>query len=136
MEPALIDTDILSEIHRGRNATVKQKANAYLRQHHQFGFSAFTRYEVLRGLKEKNAARQVQRFTGFCSRSLIFSITDDVLDRAADLWVQAFHGGHPRNDADLIIAATAMETRRVLATGNTSHFSWISGLVVEDWRQP
>jgi len=32
--------------------------------------------------------------------------------------------------------ATAIETGRVLVTGNTPHFSWISGLRIEDWRQP
>ena len=34
----------------------------------------------------------------------------------------------------LIIAATALETGRVLVTGNTAHYAWISGLTLEDWR--
>ena len=34
-----------------------------------------------------------------------------------------------------IIAATALEHKRVLVTGNTAHFSWVPGLRVEDWRQ-
>ena len=37
-------------------------------------------------------------------------------------------------DADLIIAATALEHGRTLATGNAAHFSWINGLNLEDWR--
>jgi predicted nucleic acid-binding protein len=37
-------------------------------------------------------------------------------------------------DADLIIAATAMEHRRVLVSGNTDHFAWIPGLVLDNWR--
>jgi len=59
-----------------------------------------------------------------------------VVDRAADLWVVAHHGGLPATDADLLIAATALEHGRALVTGNTTHFSWIPGLTVEDWRQP
>jgi tRNA(fMet)-specific endonuclease VapC len=136
MPSSLLDTDILSEVLRQKNRTVRRKANAYLRQFHQFEFSAFTRYEVLRGFKEKKAVRQLQRFTAFCAHSLIFPITDDVLDRAADLWAEAYRGGHPRNDADLIIAATALQHGRTLVTGNGPHFSWILGLTVEDWRQP
>jgi tRNA(fMet)-specific endonuclease VapC len=50
--------------------------------------------------------------------------------------VLAGRQGQPRSDADLFIAATALEHGRRLATGNTGHFAWITGLGVEDWRQP
>jgi hypothetical protein len=36
--------------------------------------------------------------------------------------------------SDLIIAATALEHDRALVTGNTPHFSWISGLSLANWR--
>jgi predicted nucleic acid-binding protein len=39
-------------------------------------------------------------------------------------------------DADLLIAATALEHGMTLATGNAADFSWIAGLTLEDWRQP
>ena len=69
-------------------------------------------------------------------RSLILAVTDPILDRATDLWVLGPTTGHPHRDADLIIAATALDLRYVLVTGNTQHFSWIPGLTIEDWRQP
>jgi tRNA(fMet)-specific endonuclease VapC len=59
-----------------------------------------------------------------------------VLERAEDLWVIGENGGHPHSDADLIIAATALEHERELVTGNTAHFAWIPGLILVDWRQP
>jgi len=90
----------------------------------------------VRGLKDKRASRQFRQFTTFCQHALILGITDVILDRAADLWVAARKAGLSRNDADLIIAATALEHGRILVTGNTAHFSWIPGLVVEDWRLP
>jgi predicted nucleic acid-binding protein len=136
MPPALIDTDILSEILKAKNAHVTQTAIRYLQQHGQFAFSAITRYEILRGLKSKNATAQLQKFEAFCLNSLVLPVRDAILVRAADLWVVAFQGGHPRNDADLIIASTALEGGRVLVSGNAKHFTWISGLTVEDWRQP
>jgi tRNA(fMet)-specific endonuclease VapC len=95
-----------------------------------------TRYEVVRGLKAKKATRQFQKFAIFCQHCLIVGIDDTVLDRAAELWVSARQGGFPKKDADLIIAATALQKRRTLVTGNTNHFSWVPGLAVEDWRQP
>jgi len=50
------------------------------------------------------------------------------------MWVSASQGGHPRSDADLIIAATAVEHGLILVTGNTPHFSWVPGLTLANWR--
>lgn len=134
MQPALLDTDILSELLKLRNPAVRDKALAYSQEHGALAFSAITRYEIIRGYKDHEAERQLQRFGTFCQHALIVPLADEILDRAADLWVLARRGGHPRGDADLLIAATALEHQRVLATGNTSHFAWIPGIVLEDWR--
>ena len=134
MPPTLLDTDILSEVLKQKNANVALRAADYLNQHHQFAISAMTRYEVVRGLMDKNATAQLQRFEVFCQHTTVIAITDDILDRTAELWATARRGGNPKKDADLIIAATALLHNRVLATGNAQHFEWISGLTVEDWR--
>ena len=126
--PAILDTDILSEILKQKNPTVTQRAAAYLAAHGCFAFSALTRYESLRGLLAKQATAQIQRFQFFCQQSLVLSITD--------LWALAQQQGHPCSDADLLIAATALENGRVLVTGNAAHFSWIARLTLEDWRTP
>lgn len=136
MDSALLDTDILNEVLKQKNPQVLQHAAAYLEQHAQFAVSSVTRYEVVRGLKEKQATRQLARFATFCQRSLILAITETILDRAADLWVEARRGGYPGSDSDLIIAATALEHNRVLVTGNTPHFVWVPGLALANWRLP
>lgn len=135
MDASLLDTDILSEILRQRNPIVTLRAAEYLRDVGQFAYSAISRYEIARGHLESGATRQAARFTTFCQRSMILSVTDSVLDQAAKLWVIARRQGHPHSDADLIIAATALEHGRVLVTGNTAHFAWIPGLQVENWRR-
>ena len=136
MQPALLDTDILSEVLKRKNPSVLQQAAAYLAIYERFSISAITRYEVLRGLKDKNATRQLRNFAAFCQSVDIFPVTDEILDISSDLWVEARRNGLPRRDPDLMIAATALLHRRVLVTGNTPHFDWIDGLRVEDWRQP
>jgi predicted nucleic acid-binding protein len=136
MDEALLDTDILSEILKQRNLLVRQKAAQYLKHHGRFALSVFTRFEIVRGYKEKNAVRQLQRFDGFCQRSLIMPADDAVFEKAGELWVAARRGGYAHGDADLIIAATALESGRVLLTGNTAHFAWIPALRLDDWRQP
>jgi tRNA(fMet)-specific endonuclease VapC len=119
-----------------KNATVVQRASDYLQQGHQFSLSAMTRYEIIRGLKHKRATRQLKNFDRFCTNSIVYPVSEPILDRAADLWVLGERGGHPHRDADLIIAATALENGCDLVTGNTAHFTWIAGLHLEDWRVP
>jgi tRNA(fMet)-specific endonuclease VapC len=134
MDLSLLDTDILTEIFKRRNPTVAANAAAYLQQHGQFAISAMTRFEVVRGLRHKRAATSLQRFESMCVHMFVIPISDGVLDRAADLWVDARDGGHPQRDADLIIAATALVHNRTLVTGNTPHYKWINGLSLADWR--
>jgi predicted nucleic acid-binding protein len=134
MDPSLLDTDILTEIFKLRNQAVAANAATYLQQHGQFAISAMTRFEIERGLRHKRAAKWLTRFEAMCARMLIIPIADDVLDKAADLWVEARDGGHPQRDADLIIAATAIVHARTLVTGNTPHFQWMTGLSLANWR--
>ena len=136
MALALLDTDTLSELLKQRNHQVVAHAADYLRLHGQFALSVFTRFEIARGYKEKGATTLLTRFREFCRHSLVVPVSDAIFDQAEDLWVHARRGGHAHNDADLIIAATAMEGGRTLVTGNTAHFSWIPGLALEDWRKP
>jgi len=134
MDEAILDTDILSEVLKKKDQQVLSTAGQYLAEHQRLGFSAITAYEIMRGMRSNRAARQMSEFLKVLGTSDVFPVSMPVLMRAADLWAEARKGGHPQHDADLIIAATALEARRVLVTGNTSHYSWISGLQLADWR--
>ena len=48
MEPSLLDTDTLSEVMKGRDSHVQQKARQYLATHGRFRVSILTRYEIFR----------------------------------------------------------------------------------------
>lgn len=136
MNLAVLDTDILNEVFKRRNRTVAGHAAAYLQAHSQFTFSAMTRFEMVRGIRHKKSSRLMREFNRLEGQSLIFPVSDEVLDRAADLWVQARNKGKSHRDADLIIAATALLHGRSLVTGNTPHFDWIPGLALANWREP
>jgi tRNA(fMet)-specific endonuclease VapC len=135
MDAALLDTDTLSEIVKQRSAAIRHNASSYLGEYGQFTFSVFTRFEIARGYKEKRATRQLAQFEAFCKRARILPLTDVVFEKAADLWVLARQNGQAHGDADILIAATALEHQLVLATGNTAHFKWIPGLKVVNWRK-
>lgn len=123
MEAALLDTDMFSEDLKGRNPQVMSCARQYFAEHHRFAFSMFTVYELMRGLKLRRALRQQAEFQRLLSTSDVFPVSTSVLLRAADLWVLGRRAGHPHNDADLLIAASALEAGRELVTGNSDHFS-------------
>lgn len=131
---ALLDTDILSELLR-QHPLVLQRTRAYLAEHERLAFSIITRYELLRGLKAKQARTQEAAFTLLCQASLIFPLTDQVVDRAATLYGELHRQGALLPDADLLIAATALEAQRTLITNNLAHFQRVPNLVIESWKR-
>ncbi|HEV3261673.1 MAG TPA: type II toxin-antitoxin system VapC family toxin [Gemmataceae bacterium] len=127
---------MLSELLKGKNPRIAARATAYLTQYTRSTFSLITRYEILRGLKAKQAAGLLGQFDTFCQTQEILAITDDIVVLAADLWAALRQKGQLIGDNDLFIAATAVHHGLPLATGNVAHFGRISGLAVDDWTQP
>ena len=136
MDSALLDTDTISEILRRRNPNVEKNAAQYLTQHSEFAFSAIAHYEIVRGLLWRKATRQLSAYRRFAARSVVLLTSEEVFERAAELWAAGRRTGRPHRDADLVIAATALIHNRTLVTGNTAHCDWIPGLAVANWREP
>jgi tRNA(fMet)-specific endonuclease VapC len=134
-QPAvLLDTDILSELLK-QHPLVVQRVRAYLAEHQRLTFSIITRYELLRGLKAKQARTQETAFALLCQASLILPLTDQVVERAATLYGELHRQGALIPDADLLIAATALDANRTLITNNLTHFQRVPQLVVETWKR-
>ena len=87
------------------------------------------------GLKTKQARTQEAAFTLLCQASLILPLTDQVVDRAATLYGELHRQGALLPDADLLIAATALESQRTLVTNNLAHFQRVPNLVIETWKR-
>ena len=135
MQLAALDTDTLSEVIKARDARVQQHAAAYLTTFGQFTFSIITRYEILRGLQAKQAARQIQAFEARCRQSRVLPLTDDIVVLGAHLYGDLAQRGELISDADILIAATALVNGLVLVTENTAHFQRIPGLTLDSWRR-
>jgi len=132
-QPAvLLDTDTLSAVMRG-NPRVVARTRAYLAEHGALAFSIITRYEILRGLKAKGATAQLEAFDRFCQTCVVLPLTDPVVVRAADIYAALRQRGEPIGDADILIAATALDYGHGIVTNNESHFRRVSGLSVENW---
>lgn len=131
--PSLLDTDILSELFKGHNL-VKARVEEYIREHRFLTISHITRYEILKGLKAKNAQKQIDAFNRFCKYNIVLPITDDAITRAADIYASLKEHGTIISDADILVAAIAITNNLVLITNNTEHFSRIKGLQLNNWK--
>ena len=103
----LVDTDVLSAIMRLRQPATA-KAAAYLSGHSQFSISLITRYEILRGLKAKNASKQIVAFERLCASSDVIALTDAIVVKAAEIYAEVHRQGRLIGDADILIAAAAL----------------------------
>ena len=132
----LLDTDTLSEIMKGKNPSVEQHASEYLRTQGQFRFSVITRYEILRGLKSKQAFQQIAIFENKCNKSYIYPVTDEIVVQASEIYAHLHQKGLLISDADILIAATAIVHNLTLITGNVVHFNRIPNLLCNNWNLP
>ncbi len=128
----LLDTDILSAIMRNVPSAVS-RGHAYLTTHDKFTFSVITRYEILRGLKARNAERQIEAFGQLCVASETLYLTNKVIETAAAIYAYLKNNGQLIGDADILIAATALENDVGLVTNNEDHFKRIARLHIENW---
>lgn len=130
----VLDTDILTAILR-RNPTVISKARDYLTEFGRFHLSIITRYEILRGLKAKDAIRQAATFETFCSRNIILPLTDEAISKATEIYADLHKRGELIGDADILIAASAIVRGFGVVTNNERPFQRIPDLRVENWAK-
>lgn len=133
MQPkTLLDTDILSALMRKTPAALN-RARTYLADYQQLTISLVTRFEVLRGLKAKRANTQLAAFDSFCENNEVLPISEAVIVRAAAIYAELYGQGRLIPDADILIAATAIENRLAIATNNLAHFGRIKVLQIDNW---
>ena len=132
MNKAVLDTDVLSAIMRG-DANATTNVRQYLTLYPKLTISIVTRYEILRGLEAKNATRQIAQFHTLCNSLEVLSLSDAAVVRAAAIYGSLRRSGTTIGDANILIAATALENGCEIVTNNTAHFAPVSALVVNNW---
>ena len=134
MKPALIDTDILSIFFRG-NPNVVAHFQAYLTTHRQINISIVTYYEILSGLKHRDAQKQLSLFLEFAAQNVILPLTKQSVTLSAEIYANLRLNGIPIDDIDLLIAGVAIANNLVVVTHNQRHFSRIEKIELQDWSQ-
>jgi tRNA(fMet)-specific endonuclease VapC len=136
MDRALVDTDILSEFLRGKNAEVRRRASEYLRQHGRLTLSVITIFEVVRGRHQANQPDRALQFLSWPKSAEVLPFDASCAVRAGELAGAMHRAGTMLAIADVLIAATALAYDLVVVTGNTQHYARLAplGLRLENWR--
>ena len=141
MNKALLDTDIFSEIIKGRHHKVKSKSNAYLLRFGNFIISALTVIEVVKGLQKKGKHDKITKLLSEIKNdgTEILPLTFAASVLAGEIIGSLEQQGKPIGFADPIIAAIAIDRNLPLVTGNIKHYERIQKLGypldLENWKE-
>lgn len=128
----LPDTNIISAIIEDNEVVVKKFESLY-DDDHVFIISAINYYEITRGLTTPKYQKKLSKFKAFLSKTEIIMLNIEILDIAATVYQQLKPQGQLIEDADTLIAATALYEKAILVTDNTKHFARVPNLKLENW---
>jgi len=131
---SLVDTDILSFYFRGDQKVVN-KFNDYLREFDVINVSIITYYEILGGLKFKNAERQMKEFEEFVTNNTIIHISEESAKISGNVYADLRQKGITIGTSDILIAGIAIENELTLITNNERHYESIKGFKIENWKK-
>jgi tRNA(fMet)-specific endonuclease VapC len=106
MEPALVDTNIVSMFLRGHTG-VRDCVAGYLEEHGKLNLSIITVYEALSGLKHRDAKKQMASFRALVAASEVWPLTEQSVELSADMYAALRATGRTVDDIDLLIAGIA-----------------------------
>ena len=138
MDKSLLDTDMLSEVLKAKNARVIERAAAYKAAFDQITLSTVTVMEVVKGLHKVQRTDALQRFLDGLKTSEVLVFDQACAEIAGRIYGDLECAGQPLGRADPMIAATALRHDLVLVTGNTDHYQRIQtlgySLRLDNWR--
>lgn len=125
LEPAVLDTDTLSELSRG-NPRVKERALEYLARFGRLSITSLTVFERRRGYQValragKPFERQLRAFEALVATCVVLPFDQEAASVAADIW-SGIARTHRQQLGDILIAAVAISRRLPLVTRNRSDF--------------
>lgn len=129
----LLDTDTCIHLLRGREKTV---AHAAEHGPADLAISAITRYELLYGVERCPPVwrkKEGQKVRVLLEALQVLAFTGETAVIAAKIRAALEAAGKGIGPMDLLIAATALEHRLTLASGNVAEFERVPGLEAVNW---
>lgn len=130
----LLDTNVLIALQK-LDPLVRARYRAANTAGEIIGIPALVRYEARRELMRPLYARRLALLDALLAPHPTLDLDAETADIAAILFENLRASGNLIEDADLLIAATALRHRATLITHNVRHFSRIPGLNLANWQQ-
>ena len=97
-----------------------------------FKMSVISHMELLRGMKNKNESRVLQKYLKKWSTEII-QINENISSRAM-FFMEDYCLSHSMELGDAVIAATALEYHEILLTANDRHYRFIPNIQINRFR--
>lgn len=140
MSRQLLDTDILSEIIKGKDRTVAARAAAYLESEGGFTTTAVTVAEVVYGFRRMGREDRIAAFEASLVNVEVLPFDDATARIAGRINADLQNQGRIIGMPDVMIAAIALHHRLTIVTGNIAHFEYVRALGhelgIDNWRDP
>ncbi|MBE9056591.1 type II toxin-antitoxin system VapC family toxin [Sphaerospermopsis sp. LEGE 08334] len=128
----LLDTNIVSASLK-QNLQVALKITEMRRRGELIAISGITYYEVQRGLLRSNATKKLALFAQFCQDYPVLFLDDlRIFQKASEIHADLTNKGKIIQDADILIAATAMVHNLIIVSHN-SDLTRVKDLQLENW---
>ncbi len=138
MDKALLDTDIFSEILKGKNTNVVRNAKKYFAHFGKYTISTITIIEIVKGFHKVQREEKIQEFLKEISTAEILTLNLKNSELAGRIYSDLELKGQPIGRADPMVAAITLEKELVLTTGNIEHYQRIQdlnyNLKLDNWK--
>jgi tRNA(fMet)-specific endonuclease VapC len=129
----ILDTNVVSAVLQNR-AEVVARLTEVTAAGEEIALAAICYFEARRGLLQPHFAKKLAAFGDFAHTYGVLALELPELDLAADVYQNLRRRGVLIEDADILIAATALARDATLVTRNLKHFARIEGLTLESWE--
>jgi tRNA(fMet)-specific endonuclease VapC len=125
-----LDTNTVSAVLRGEPHVLTKLAST-VTEGNAITLNAVSYFEVRRGLHLPLFKQKLHRFLSFAQACDLLPLNLAALDAAAAVYQRLRQQGSILENADILIAATALSHDAILVTRNLKHFGRIEGLRLE-----
>lgn len=128
-----LDTDVLSEFLRGDHRVVSEITEAVRAGDSRIAITIVTVYEVLKGLRHREAPAKEERFRNALKSLYILPLDESAVNEAAAIYADLRRRGETISDADVLIAGIVMANGYTLVSNNVKHYNRIQRLGLRSW---
>jgi tRNA(fMet)-specific endonuclease VapC len=132
MKEPLLDTDIISFFLKGV-PQVKGQFEVTFEHYGYFNLSIMSYYEIMSGLKFKDAKKQMLVFEELLQVCRVLPLNLDIALLASEIFAELRRNNQMIGHSDVLIGATALHHNLKMVTNNQAHFTRIPHLEIENW---